>query len=70
MRRTIRYRRNAPIGGDAAFGRRVMDEVTGVWTREGRLVTDGDGFRVDPRLDGGMDSPDYRGKRPHAGGAP
>lgn len=57
MRRSIiRYLRNRPITGDARYGKRVPDDVTGVWTREKRLVTDAYGNRVDPRDDGAYDN--------------
>jgi hypothetical protein len=58
-RKAIKYKRNPPIRGDARDGDLVQDDITGAWTRERRLVTDYEGYRVDPRL-GGLDYPDHK----------
>lgn len=48
----IRYRRNRPPNVNARFGRKVMDEMTGFWTYEGRCIRNQQGFLVDGRGDG------------------
>lgn len=44
------YRRNPRLLSE--YGRRVMCDVSGFYTYEGRIVVDEEGQRVDPRYGG------------------
>lgn len=49
------YRSNPRLGPKQNFGRKVRDEVSGIWTYEERLIADDDGNQVDQRDRGTWD---------------